>query len=267
MTPEQRKDLWNTFNRFQRSREKTYSPKINKALKSQVQQFIEAKEAGMSDTDALQRITSYTLLTTLKPLYLDAGITYGAKHLTYLRREKARMPIGFNRLMTELMNAYFRIELLNLVENITATTRELISKILIDSYSLGLSFNDIVPKLQEAGFTYSRSRLIARTETVTAANQGSMMAADTTGLKLNKVWISAQDNRTRRRPRDKYDHFHMDGVTQPKTDGFNVDGETLQQPGDRKHGASAGNICNCRCTLGFSVVREGGKLVYNKFAA
>ncbi len=262
MLPEQRQEIWRTFNKFQKSREKYYGPKINKELKSQVNQFIKAKQQGKSDGDALNSISSAKLYTLLKELYLDAGIVYGAKHLTYLRKEKARMPIGFNRLLTQLMNEYFFTDLLNVVEDITTVTRNKIRDVLVAAYAAGRSFTDIANELTATGFTQARARLIARTETVTAANQGAMLSVKTTGLELNKVWISAKDNRTRRRPRDKFDHLHMDGKLVGYEDSFNVDGETMQQPGDRKNGASAGNICNCRCAVGFYPVRENGKLVY-----
>ena len=261
MTADEQYQLWFTFNRFQKSRERIYGPKINSALKSQVKSFINAKWAGMSDTQALDKVTSYSLLEALKPLYIDAGVTYGAKTLTYIRRQKARMPIGFNELMIKLITDYFELELLNDVEDITQTTRDFIRNIMVDAYPLGLSFDDIVKQLESPGFSAKRARLIARTETVTASNTGAMLAAKTTGLKYNKVWISAQDNRTRRVPRDQFDHLHMNGVTIAADDKFNVTGELMSFPGDRKSGAAAGNICNCRCTHGYIPIRENGRLV------
>jgi hypothetical protein len=39
----------------------------------------------------------------------------------------------------------------------------------------------------------------------------------------------------------------MNGITIGQDDLFNVDGEFLEFPRDSKHGASAGNIINCRC--------------------
>lgn len=262
MTPEEQSALWQAFNRFQKSREKTYYPKINKALRDQVKQFIRNKENGYNDRDSLNAIDSQGLYEVLKPLYLDAGITYGAKVISYLPKKKARMPIGFNALMVQLMNQYFQIDLLNLVEDITQFTREKIRDVLIAAYAAGQSFTEISNELSALGFTQARARLIARTETVTAANQGARIAAGTTGLELKKVWISAQDNRTRRRPRDKYDHLTMNGQTIGYDDYFNVSGEMMLQPGDRKHGAGAGNICNCRCTHGYVGVRDrSGRLV------
>jgi hypothetical protein len=268
MTEDQQKEIWLQFHRFQKSRETIYTPKINRALRSQVKQFLDAKSYGYSDTDALQSITSESLLRALKPLYLDAGITYGSKHIAYLRTQKARMPIGFNALMTQLMEQYFQIDLLNTVENITAYTREKIRDILIAAYALGSSFTEISNELTAIGFTYQRARLIARTETVTAANTGAHIAAGTTGLELRKVWISAQDNRTRRRPRDKFDHLEMNGVTVGYNDLFQVSGERLVCPGDRKHNASAGNVCNCRCTQAYSPVRNSnGRLKSYSFTS
>jgi len=261
MTKEQIEEIQAAFNKFQKSRERAYTPVINKALKFQVNQFIAAKLLGYTDTQALEFITSAKLYEALKPLYLDAGITYGAKHLTYLKRQKARMPIGFNQLMTDLLNNYFLVELLNTVEDITSYTKELIRNILLKAVPLGLSIGEITEQLQDIGFTYQRARTIARTETVTAANVGAMLSVKTTGLSLRKVWISATDNRTRRRPRDKYDHLHMNGVIVSYDELFNVSGDLMAQPGDRKHKANAGNIINCRCTIGFEPIRDKyGKL-------
>lgn len=265
MKPEELTDLWHTFHRFQKSRERAYIPKINKALKKQVGEFIAAKRRGLPDSKALDKVQSGPLYNALKPLYIDAGVTYGAKTLAYIKRQKARMPIGFNEMMIQLITRYFETELLNDVEDITQTTRDFIRNVMIEAYPLGLSFDEIVAILESPGFTANRARLIARTETVTASNTGAMLAAKSTGLKYNKVWISAQDNRTRRVPRDKYDHLHMNGVTIAATDKFRVQGingvELMDFPGDRKNKASAANICNCRCTHGYIPIRENGRLV------
>ncbi len=265
MTEQEKAELWQKFNLFQRSRIKSYTPKINKALQFQVNQFIAAKKLGYNDSQALEFVSSASLYEVLKPLYNDAGINYGAKTIAYLRTQKARFPIGFNRLMTELLNQYFQIDLLNIVEDITQTTKGLIRDILIAAYAAGSSFSEIINELSAIGFTQNRARVIARTETVTAANTGSYLAAKTTGLELRKVWISAQDNRTRRHPRDRYDHLHMNGAKVNYRELFNVSGEFMLHPGDRKNGANAGNICNCRCTHGYEAVRDGnGKLVRNR---
>jgi len=265
MTNEQQSELWHYYNRFYKSRVKAYSHKINKALKAQVRQYIDARDKGKSDAASLMAVTFEPMLTALKPLYRDASITYGAKTIAHIRKQKARMPIGFNELMIQLVTRYFEVELLNDVNDITQTTRDQIQEVLTRAYPLGWSYDEIVSELVSDVFTAARARLIARTETCTASNAGAMMAAKTTGLKYDKVWIAARDNRTRRIPRDAHDHLHMDGVTIPYEDLFQVNGihgvEQMLQPGDRKHGADAGNICNCRCTVGMIPVRVNGRLV------
>ena len=62
-----------------------------------------------------------------------------------------------------------------------------------------------------------------------------------------KVWISVQDSRTRRRPKDKYDHLHMEGIRVDAKDSFIVSGEEMMYPGDPK--GSEGNVINCRCAV------------------
>jgi uncharacterized protein with gpF-like domain len=122
---------------------------------------------------------------------------------------------------------------------------------------------EIIALLRTSGITNYRAELIARTETARSANIGSMVGAMSTGLVTVKEWIAAKDNRTRRIPRDANDHLHMDGVQLPIDSKFVVPAKTyidnMLHPGDST--AHAGNVCNCRCTLGYEAVRgSDGKL-------
>ena len=122
---------------------------------------------------------------------------------------------------------------------------------------------EIIALLRTSGITNYRAELIARTETARSANIGSMVGAMSTGLVTVKEWIAAKDNRTRRIPRDANDHLHMDGVQLPIDQKFVVPAKTyidnMLHPGDST--AHAGNVCNCRCTLGYEAVRGAdGKL-------
>jgi uncharacterized protein with gpF-like domain len=247
MTENEKNIYWLRFSKFQKTRELAYVPLINKALRNQVKHVIDNNLSQSS----IATISYAELYQVLKDLYNEAALIYGASIVKNLPKTEKRYPMGFSQMMRELMENYFRLELLNTVNDITATTREKIQEIFIKATNEGLSFNDIIKLLTEQSFTKIRAKLIARTETVTAANQGAMFAAQSVGLKMNKVWISAKDFRTRRLPRYKFDHFHMNGVTVGFDELFDVSGQKMQQPGDRKHGATAGNICNCRCTVAF----------------
>jgi uncharacterized protein with gpF-like domain len=242
MTEREKQDYWKQYIKLQQRYEKLYYPKVNKALQNQVQSVI---DKGLTQT-AITEISYVELYEILQKLYLQVGVVYAARVNRMTRKE--RMPMGFSAEIQALILRYFQTELLNTVNDITATTREQIQAILIEAQLLGLTNEDIVKALTALDFTRIRARLIARTESTTASNQAATFAAQQNGAKT-KIWISAKDNRTRRRPRDKYDHLHMDGVEVPINEPFNVSGELMMQPGDKK--ASAGNVCNCRCCVAF----------------
>jgi len=145
-----------------------------------------------------------------------------------------------------------------LTGGITSTTKEDMRKILTKGMQEGWSIMDMMRELEKLGINAYRAEVIARTETTRAANQGSLLGAVSTGLVTVKEWISTNDDRTRRIPRDKFDHLHMDGKQVPTDQPFTVPGmgvvDIMEYPGDPN--GSAGNVCNCRCTVGFEVVRD-----------
>jgi len=101
---------------------------------------------------------------------------------------------------------------------------------------------------------------IARTETTAAANYAATVSGNISGVMTEKVWISAQDPRTRRPPKSPYDHYNMNGVKVGAKEPFNVSGENLMYPGDPK--ASAGNVINCRCASAIVPKRDqNGRLI------
>lgn len=256
MTAAQLKQYRLEFHRFQQSREKAFTPKIERALKTQINQFINAVRVGYSESEALTRVMAEPLLKVLQTLYIDAATNYGAKVRVSLNRlpvqEKAGRPIGFNRRMTELVLRFFRVDFLNDVEEMTAYTRELIQRVLSKGYGLGWSFDEIVKYLQTApALTRIRARRIARTETVGAANFGADAVARDSGLKLNKVWSSVHDVRTR------HDHREVDGQRVGMGDTFNVGGYPMKYPGDKAKGKTpAKEIVNCRCTVIHEPLRD-----------
>lgn len=259
MTTAEKQTHWLTFHRFQQSREKYFAPSINRALRSQIDHFIHVYRVNGKDK-AMHSFSSEPIIKALKPLYLDAGIVYGAKVRAYLNAQKARMPIGFNERMVALMQAYFQTDILNVSEGITATTRDLIQKVLSDAVEQGLGIDDIIKQLENTELSRIRARLIARTETVTAANQGAMFAAKDTGLLLNKEWLATQDSRTR------HDHSRVNGQIVSIDKPFDVGGYDMQQPGARVQDnglpVPAKECVNCRCTVLFLPIRDGhGRLI------
>jgi len=257
-------EQWREFARYQKRREEQILLSVRKALKQQVQQFI----AGGYTPEA---ITIMPLLPVLRSLYVDAARIIGGNTYNELRKEypqrksletKARLPLGFNTFLTGIIERFFAVDMVNTAQEITDTVRNRLVQILQRQAREGYSIEDTTKLITSQGFTENQARTIARTETVRAANFATHEGAKATGLVLNKVWVSAQDNRTRRVPRNTFDHLHMNGVQTDFNGLFTVSGEKLEYPGDRKNGASAGNTINCRCTHGHVALRDAqGRLL------
>lgn len=242
MTPQQTIDYWYKWHRFQKRYEAMYTPVIYKALRKQIKQF--------EETGTTLAINSDPIFEALYNLYITTGPVWAAYSNSLLPRRKARMPMGFSEKIVALMRSAFSY-ILKIAEDITTKTKEIITRILSEAAQSGASFSDIVREIEsttELGKV--RARLIARTEVLGAANYAAYENAKSLGIELNKTWVAAKDKRTRRTPRDQFDHLHMDGVTIGLFDKFTVSGEIMEYPGDGTH-ASAGNICNCRCVAAY----------------
>lgn len=205
-----------------------YAPRINKALKAQVQQYINNKD--------LIYVRSGGLYVVLNDLYKTTGSAWA-----YNTRKPVKAgQMGFSERIVSLMQQYFGFNLLNDAEGITQTTIRLIGEVLSEAAIEGWSFDEIVSKLEAPDFTATRARLIARTETVNAANAGSMLNLKLSGA-TKKIWISARDSRVRPH------HKEVNQVIIPIGDKFNVGGRLMDHPGDKAGGAN--ECCNCRCAV------------------
>lgn len=211
-----------------------YTGKINKALKEQVQQYILHKDTIY--------VRSGGLYLVLLDLWKSTG-TVWARHTNPGLRKKDGGQMGFSERMVTFMQQYFSMELLKDAENITQTTIRLIQEVLSQAALEGWSFDQIVVKIVSPTFTATRARLIARTETVGAANAGTMLNAQATGIPLNKIWISARDSRTRKH------HREVNQTVVPMSDKFKVGETEMMHPGDKAGGAA--ECCNCRCAVAF----------------
>ena len=98
------------------------------------------------------------------------------------------------------------------------------------------------------GSTPQRAYTIARTETARASNVAMRMAAEeySFGRPMTKTWITVGG------PNVRASHRAMDDVTIPNDEFFSVPNiyggyDTMLEPLDGVHGATASNIINCRC--------------------
>lgn len=133
------------------------------------------------------------------------------------------------------------------ISGVEMETRQNILRAIARGYVDGLTEEQIAARILEVmpEISKARARVIARTETHGAANYGSIQAAITTGLPMQKEWLAAEDHRTRA------SHSEADGQTVGIEEGFKVGGSWMFYPGDPE--GPAEEVINCRCTLGFIV--------------
>lgn len=123
-----------------------------------------------------------------------------------------------------------------------------------------VSQQDLVRQLLQArGLSRFRAQTIARTETHNAATYASLQTVSTisaeTGITKLKKWQPVQDDRTRREPRDEFNHLIMlNSPAIPLDAKFDVSGEAMERPGDTT--ASPGNFINCRCVLVYETILD-----------
>lgn len=173
---------------------------------------------------------------------------------------------GFNEEFIREILLFFNRYLLNqAILPISETTKNQILQVISEGVKNGWGADKIAMALESPELLLWRARLIVRTESNKAMNYGQRLGESKSDWESNKTWIAANDHRTR------HSHRLQDDVTLPFTERFLVPVykgkfklqtgvDLMSGPGDVH--ASAGNICNCRCTLAFSARRdENGRLI------
>lgn len=156
---------------------------------------------------------------------------------------------GLITLWRRLLGDYVNVRIARRLTLINDTTKKQLIKLVEKGVNEGLGIPEIAKSIRKAGsdeINKNRSINIARTESVSAMNQGNYMAAAGSIWKYEKKWSPRLDARTRN------SHYEMENkpwidlqaefiVRNPKT-GEN---EFAFYPGD--HVLSAANIIQCRC--------------------
>jgi hypothetical protein len=250
--------IWQDYRKLYLNAIKTYSPKFKKELQRQVDTYC--------DTQDLNAISDKGIKKTIQNLHIAMGV----KMAQISEKNVSKSVKGYSGpkefknkqtdLFTYVVLTYLELKGLDeIAGEITDTTKKQIQQYLAKSIEEGLTMPETIKLLRTADLTNYRAAMIARTETGRAANIGSMIGVTATGLVTIKEWIAARDARTRRVPPDAFDHYHMDGTKIPYDEKFNVKTknggfEQMLHPCDPS--GSAGDVINCRCTLGYEAVRE-----------
>lgn len=154
-----------------------------------------------------------------------------------------------------LLDEFILVRIGTRIQEINNTTRRNINKVIEDSIADGLGATETATRIRKkTGYNKNRSLAIARTETVTASNQGKYMAAVSSPYVMQKNWIPTLDSRTRLTHADMANRPFVE-MEQPfwlaNNTGFLEGG---MYPGDSSY--SAENVVNCRCSITFKVKRD-----------
>lgn len=107
----------------------------------------------------------------------------------------------------------------------TNTTKMKIDAIISLGIAQGLNSDEIAQLImedEELGYAKMRATRIARTEVMRASNYAAFVGASKHDFLVDKIWIATRDSRTRRIPRDSYDHWDMDGQVVAFDENFTV---------------------------------------------
>jgi len=126
------------------------------------------------------------------------------------------------------------------IKRVSEVTLQRIRRVLEQGVSDGLGTEEIARRMEQSNAVNRvRARVIARTEIISASNAGADLGARSTGLDLNKEWLTSIDGREREA------HALANGQKVSMDEDFIVGGEQCKYPGDPR--LSAANVIQCRC--------------------
>jgi uncharacterized protein with gpF-like domain len=269
MTAKERMKYWEAWERQRLIIERKYKAKIRKVLLNRVKEVQAAIRLGGVEYGK-QSLNMDLLNTELVNIYIQiyketsirfANITY--RELRLEVRKGASF--GFNEEWAREAARFLAIEGIPLISTVTGNMREwilaVIGQAVGEGLELSLSMEDLIDMIigRVGNYMEDKSRYwaerIARTETVRGANFGAMQGARKHDFLVKKVWIAADDKRTRHSHRDLDNQVR--GLEEPF---YNY--ENIMQPGDPK--ASPENTINCRCAVAFEAQRDSNGKVIRK---
>jgi hypothetical protein len=209
-------------------------------------------------------------ISTYYDFYKEVGIIHGKRVGKQINKQIKEFTVNsFLGVFERELLTWLYSNSLSRITSVQSSLVAYLQEFVADGVANNLTTREISRNLQNTinkrNFYRWQALRIVRTETTAAANYASTVAADSSGVLMDKVWISADDSRTRRPPKSGFNHLVMNGVKVGKDEQFKVPSnggfQLLDFPGDPK--GSAGNVINCRCNSALIPRRdENGRLVF-----
>ena len=267
------KTIWRSYEKRFTALEQPLVKAVEATIRRQVKSVTRAiKTDGIQGgLQAVNNITPDDMVKQLQRIHKVGAINEASyTYKTYKPQQKART-YGYSEAWTAIIETYLNnINLLGDAANITDTTKRRILQLIQQGQQQGLSLPQIVQLLLNDDIPGKRAALIVRTELTGATNFGSLMGVVSTGIVYQKSWLAASDERVRgMKPGARFSHVALNGDVVDLDKPFN-NGENIFYPGDKggngRPKTSAGNICNCRCTMIYLPKRnrDGSIMMYQQ---
>ncbi|HEY4613743.1 MAG TPA: phage minor head protein [Bacteroidota bacterium] len=256
---EQKKFFWRSFHQERLRFTNSVARKVYVAFTAQLKTVAEevAKASSQSDMETLARQqvqrTEKAIVQMYEDIYSSVGLYFAETTFDSMRKSGPETKADRTMLnnWARRVIAFVNEKAKRRIKGLQRTTEERVVKVIDQGIEDGLGIDAIARNLRnDSGLIEiykNRSVVVARTEVISASNYGSQLGAKSTGLELEKEWISTRDGRTRgSEPDDEFDHLKADGQTKKMDDQYVIEGDALQFPGDPQ--GEPGNVINCRCT-------------------
>ena len=256
--------LWHDFDEKAKSKEPSFVSAVKKIAKKQ-KSDIKDKIAGLKEcnsasinnlcNDYFNKDCGEAVKHSLAKCWLESMQGGRENAIKVMNGKKDISKIDYVVITNEMFSKWVdRYGLLKSEEINQTTKKQLLEKMrkaLAESIDEGEGLENTKERLMEATkgvfdeMTDVRAYLIARTETGASVNMGQMATYEATGIE-QKEWIATLDDRTRE------SHIMIDGTILPMSETFEVENteggvDNMLYPSDPN--GSAGNVCNCRCTI------------------
>ena len=222
-----------------------------KAIKSKIEEYFDKqRKLVVNDVKNYKKAiksTSKDLNNILQALYQLTIKEFGEEQYRKLANRKAEEEFSFD----DAILKYIKEQTAKQVVQIDTTTESQIQNRIQLAQDEGLSIQKIsklIDDLYLENIIPNRSTVIARTETISSSNYGSLAGATQAqndfDLELKKEWLRTYDARVRDTHAKAGDHEPIDLDKK-----FKVGNSELRFPGDFEGGVE--EVANCRCAIAY----------------
>lgn len=254
-----KKILWKRSQRHRDSWERKWNLVIKNILNKQFKDLsYHINESNYMDRDLPAKVIGREPIEKMMiSIYTSVGLAFAKETFQSLKAESQSMMFKKEEPVdqwTAFMRNYATTKAGKRITSITESGREqavkVIQSVIDQSTSEGWGADETARNIRKELITAGeeinqwRALRIARTEIVTASNQGAMKGARSTGEPQDKYWIATYDSRTR-------DTHSVMEQQNPKDidEDFEVGDYMMDAPGDARGGPE--ETINCRCTIAF----------------